>query len=98
MAGRIKWSKKATEDLQEILAYWRSRNKSNTYSKKLYKEIIQIIYLLDAYPYLGISTSDKFIRVKIFKSYKFFYEFKSKPITILGIWDTRQDPEELETL
>lgn len=100
MAGRIKWSKQATEDLHEILTYWRSRNKSSRYSKKLYIQIIQVIKILDAHPYLGLNTTDEFVRVKIFKTYKIFYEFEaeSHPIVILRIWDTRQDPEELEEL
>lgn len=72
MAGRIKWSLQATEDLQEIFSYWRRRNKSNRYGKKLNTEIKQVIKILYKYPYLGISTTDKLIRVKVFTTYKIF--------------------------
>lgn len=78
MSGRIKWSLQATEDLQEIFSYWRRRNKSNRYGKKLNTEIKQVIKILYKYPYLGISTTDNLIRVKVFKTYKIFYQFDSE--------------------
>ncbi len=96
MAGRIKWSTQATKDIEEILSYWNNRNKSSHYSKKLYAQIKQVIKLLKAHPNLGISTTDEHIRMKIFKSYKIFYELESNSITVLRIWNTRQDPKKID--
>ena len=35
MAKEIIWSETAQKDRKEILLYWKNRNKSSTYSKKL---------------------------------------------------------------
>jgi len=35
MAKQVIWSLRAQNDKKEILDYWRQRNKSNAYSKKL---------------------------------------------------------------
>ncbi len=98
MAGRIKWSIQATKDIQDILSYWNNRNKSTLYSKKLYARIKQVINLLIIHPALGTPTSDEHIRVKVFKSYKIFYEWESNTITILRIWNTSQDPKKIDRL
>ena len=46
MAKQVVWSLRAQADRKEILNYWRLRNKSNNYSKKLnqlFKESVRII-------------------------------------------------------
>ena len=61
--------------------YWRQRNKSNAYSKKLnelFKESIKII--LD-FPQIGKGT------------HEIIYEETETQIFILTIWDSRQDPD-----
>lgn len=53
MAKQVVWSLRAQNDRKDILNYWRQRNKSNTYSKKLnalFKEAIQIIQI---FPHIG---------------------------------------------
>ena len=39
MAKQVIWSLRAQNDKKEILDYWKQRNKSNTYSKKLKRVI-----------------------------------------------------------
>jgi|APIni6443716594_1056825.scaffolds.fasta_scaffold645902_1 addiction module RelE/StbE family toxin len=98
MAKQVIWSLRAQNDKKEILDYWRQRNKSNTYSKKLnelFKESIKII--LD-FPQIGKVTDDTKARIKIVRDYLIIYEETETQIFILTIWDSRQDPEKLEKI
>ena len=98
MAKQVIWSLRAQNDKKEILDYWRQRNKSNTYSKKLnelFKESIRII--LD-FPQIGKVTDDTKARIKIVRDYLIIYEETETQIFILTIWDSRQDPEKLKKI
>ena len=98
MAKKVIWSLRAQNDKKEILDYWRQRNKSNTYSKKLnelFKESIKII--LD-FPQIGKVTDDTKARIKIVRDYLIIYEETETQIFILTIWDSRQDPDKLKKI
>jgi toxin YoeB len=98
MAKQVIWSLRAQNDKKEILDYWRQRNKSNTYSKKLnelFKESIRII--LD-FPQIGKVTDDTKARIKIVRDYLIIYEETETQIFILTIWDSRQDPDKLKKI
>ena len=98
MAKQVIWSLRAQNDKKEILDYWRQRNKSNTYSKKLnelFKESIKII--LD-FPQIGKVTDDTKARIKIVRDYLIIYEETETQIFILTIWDSRQDPDKLKKI
>jgi toxin YoeB len=98
MAKQVIWSLRAQNDKKEILDYWRQKNKSNTYSKKLnelFKESIKII--LD-FPQIGKVTDDTKARIKIVKDYLIIYEETETQIFILTIWDSRQDPDNLKKI
>jgi plasmid stabilization system protein ParE len=98
MAKQVIWSLRAQNDKKEILDYWRQRNKSNTYSKKLnalFKESIRII--LD-FPQIGKVTDDTKARIKIVRDYLIIYEDTETQIFILTIWDSRQDPDKLKKI
>ena len=98
MAKQVIWSLRAQNDKKEILDYWRQRNKSNTYSKKLnelFKESIKII--LD-FPQIGKVTDDTKARIKIVRDYLIIYEETETQIFILTIWDSRQDPDRLKKI
>ena len=98
MVKQVIWSLRAQNDKKEILDYWRQRNKSNTYSKKLnelFKESIKII--LD-FPQIGKVTDDTKARIKIVRDYLIIYEETETKIFILTIWDSRQDPDRLKKI
>lgn len=98
MARQVIWSRRAQNDKKEILDYWRRRNKSNTYSKKLnelFKESIQIIV---DFPQIGKTTVESDTRIKIVRDYLIIYEETEMRILILTIWDSRQDPDKLKKL
>ena len=66
MAKRIIWSTNARTDLREILEYWKNRNKSSLYSKKLYSQIKELVSILANYPQLGRATKEDSVRVQNF--------------------------------
>lgn len=98
MAKKLIWSVRAQNDKKEILNYWRNRNKSNAYSKKLnelFKESVK--FILD-FPQIGKTTDDPKARIKIVKDYLIIYEETETQISILTIWDSRQNPDKLKEI
>lgn len=95
MVKQVVWSPRAHADRRNILDYWRRRNRSNTYSKKLNKLIKEAIQLIKEFPHIGKQTDDPSTRIKIVRDYLIFYEETPTQIRILTIWDYRQNPERL---
>ena len=96
MAKQVVWSLRAQEDRRNILTYWRQRNESISYSKKLnflFKEAVSII---GKFPQVGKLTDRQNVRVKVVRDYLIIYEDTETTIYILTIWNTRQDPNKLE--
>lgn len=89
------WSNKAKTKFFKILEYYTERNKSATYSKKLYKKISNELVLLKKQPELGIKTDYDEIRGLIVDDYILFYEVYPEKIVVHTIWDCRQNPESL---
>jgi hypothetical protein len=69
---KIIWSHRARIRLFEILDFYVDRNKTNTYSKKLYSRIIKELKLLTKQPELGIRTEVESVRGLIFGDYIIF--------------------------
>jgi toxin YoeB len=98
MAKQIVWSLKAQEDRKNILSYWRQRNGSAAYSKKLHFLFKEAINIISKFPQIGRPTDHRNVRVKVVRDYLIIYEDTEKAIYILAIWDSRQDPNKLEEL
>jgi addiction module RelE/StbE family toxin len=98
MAKQVIWSLRAQNDKKEILDYWRQRNKSNTYSKKLNELFKESIRIIIDFPQIGKVTDDTKARIKIVRDYLMIYEETETQIFILTIWDSRQDPEKLKKI
>jgi toxin YoeB len=96
MAKQVVWSLRAQAERKQILDYWRHRNKSNTYSKKLNQLLKESVKIISDFPQVGKSTDDPNTRIKIVKDYLIIYEETQTQIFILTIWDSRQDPEKLK--
>jgi plasmid stabilization system protein ParE len=92
---KIVWSYNAQKKLYEILEFYNERNKSTSYSKKLYSSFQKELKLLLKYPNLGIKTDLDGIRGLIVGAYILYYEDKGDLIIIHSIWDSRQDPNKL---
>jgi len=95
MAKQVVWSLRAQSDRKQILDYWRLRNRSNTYSRKLNQVFKESVEIIRDFPIIGKLTEDDNVRVKIIKDYLIFYEQTETKLIILTIWDSRQDPEKL---
>jgi hypothetical protein len=96
MAKReIVWARSSEIQLQEILEFYRNRNKSNVYSFKLYDKFVSELSKASRKPEIGIKTRLKNIRGLIIDDYILFYEIFPEKIVVLKVWDCRQDPEKL---
>lgn len=89
------WSQVATIKLFEILDYFRERNGSDVYSKKLYKKLVRASSVLPKQPYVGVKTDYDGIRALIVENYFLFYEHTDTQIIIHTVWDSRQNPNNL---
>ena len=56
---KIVWSNRAIKRLYGILEFYDQRNKSKTYSKKLYQLIHKQVKVLIKFPEIGLKTTDK---------------------------------------
>ena len=93
---KIVWSHRARITLYSILNYYAERNKSKSYSAKLYKKFHKEIRILKKYPDIGIRTEMENIRGLITGNYIIYYEITDISIIIHTIWDSRQNPDNLK--
>ncbi len=91
---KIEWSIEARLDLLDILNFYITRNKSATYSKKLYSKIHNSTKLIAKQPYIGTQTGIENVRAMITGDYQIIYEILDDKIYISMIWDCRRDPED----
>jgi len=92
---KIIWSQRATIKLFEILDFYTNRNKSKSYSTKLYKKFTKELNLLRKQPDLGRTTDDESVRGLIIEEFILFYEITEDRIIVHTVWDCRQNPEDL---
>jgi len=59
---KIEWSIEARSDLLDILDFYINRNKSATYSKKLYSKNHKSTRLIAKQPYIGSQTGIETVR------------------------------------
>jgi len=98
MAKHIIWSERAKADIRKILTYWKNRNKSNVYPKKLNRIFKESVLAIASSPFSGKRTDYTNVKVKIVRDYKIFFDETETTIEILTIWDTRQDPDKLKNI
>ena len=90
---KIIWSVNAVEVKKNIFKYWNNRNKSTVYSKKLDRIFKETLTRMTSFSEGSITTSYKNIRMVLVRDYYIIFEITDKAITVLDIWDTRQNPE-----
>jgi plasmid stabilization system protein ParE len=98
MAKQVIWSLRAQQDRKEILNYWRLRTKSSAYSQKLNELFKESVKFIADFPQIGKPTNDNNARVKIVRDYLIIYEESATQISILTIWDSRQNPDKLKKI
>jgi plasmid stabilization system protein ParE len=95
MAKRIIWTNRADRTFSKILEFYIERNGSNTYSRKLDKEIQSLLSVLSKQPLLGFKTEKDNYRILIRSCFKIVYEIDDNQLIIHLVWDCRQNPKEL---
>lgn len=74
MAKEVVWSLRARDERKHILQYWRLRNKSSAFSRKLNQLFAESVKIITDFPQIGKLTDDPNIRIKIVKDYLIAYE------------------------
>lgn len=92
---KLIWSKNAVVQLHEVLMFYKQRNKSSSYSIKLYNRFNLELDKLLTRPELGVKTKIEKIRGLIVSNYVLYYEISDQYITFLKVWDCRQNPDKL---
>ena len=90
---KIVWSNRAKTRLYGILEFYIKRNKSNTYSIKLYRLLHKEVKILLKFPEIGLKTTEDTTKGLIIGDYIIYYEITHDKIIIHTIWDSRQDPD-----
>ncbi|MFC2137763.1 type II toxin-antitoxin system RelE/ParE family toxin [Bacteroidota bacterium] len=92
---KIIWSNRAKIKLYKILEFYIERNKSKSYSIKLYNKFNKELKLLLKHPDVGIKTEIDTVRGLIIDEFILYYEIENDNIIIHMVWDCRQNPEDL---
>jgi plasmid stabilization system protein ParE len=92
---KIFWTKNAINQRNYVLEYWAKRNKSNSFSKKLYIKINDRTSILSLQPEVGKIVNFPNTRTISMGHYSIFYKFQENKIIITAFWDNRQDPNKL---
>jgi plasmid stabilization system protein ParE len=92
---KIIWSHRSRIKLLMILEFYSERNKSKTYSKKLYTKFNKELSLLLKQPEIGIKTELDAVRGLIVDEFILFYEVTTEMIIVHTLWDSRQNPTDL---
>ena len=92
---KVVWSHRARIRLLMIIEFYTERNKSKTYSKKLYTNFNKELSLLLKQPDIGVKTELEAVRGLIVDEFILFYEVKTKMIIVHTLWDSRQNPSDL---
>lgn len=98
MVKSVVWTQKAQQERKDILSYWKHRNQSNDYSKKLNQLFRIATQLIARHPDLGMLTDYNKVRVKTVNDYLLFYKNEEQQIIVLTIWDSRRNPEKLDVI
>ena len=91
-ARKVVWTIFAKQSRTSIFLYWNNRNKSTIYSRKLNILFQESLKQLQLFPESTIESTEKNIRLQIASHFYLIYLVSDEQITILDIWDTRQNP------
>jgi hypothetical protein len=95
---KIIWSTHASIDMVEIMNYYTQRNKSNEYSKKLYKSIQLKLKTLDFSIALPKRTSDKKLFYFTLNHIFVNFDIHNNDLDILLVIDDRRNPESINRI
>ena len=92
----LRWSFRAENNLNEILAFYMKRNGSSVYGDKLKVRITKVLNGIVSNPYSGQKHGKRGFRFVVVKPFQIFYRVTKTEIRISVVWDTRRDPKTLK--
>ena len=92
---KIIWSPRSGVDLIGIMEFYERRNGNINYSRKIYARIRKSLLILKQFPGIGAKTDIENIRNLILGDFCVFYKTDKELIEIIAIWDSRQNPNNL---
>jgi len=92
---KIIWSPRSEIDIYQILVFYGERNGNYNYSRKIYAQIRRSVLVLKQFPGIGVQTDIKNVKNLILGDFNVFYRFENKSIEIVAVWDSKQNPENL---
>jgi toxin YoeB len=95
---RISWLQDADLDMFEIMRYYTQKNKSKTYSTKLYREIKEELETLDFSIALPQKTSVENLFYFTHNHISVFFSFQNNTIFVKIVIDDRRDPKSIKKL
>ena len=93
---KVVWAPIANKQMCLILAYWKERNGSDVFPKKLYNKINAHIKVISTFPLSGKLVFSDNVRKIILGDFSIIYSVKNDTITILYFWDNRQEPQQFK--
>ncbi|TRX33483.1 type II toxin-antitoxin system RelE/ParE family toxin [Flavobacterium sp. ZT3R18] len=95
---KVSWLREAELDMFEITRYYTQRNKSKTYSTKLYREIKEELRTLDFSIALPQRTSVENLFYFTYNHISVFFSFENNTIFVKIVIDDRRDPKSINKL
>ena len=96
MAKKIEWTETSIQDRDRMYHFLSDQNKTDSYRKKVEILFNEAAKLISQFPDIGTETDYPDLRVKVVRSYKLFYINDVDRIQIVRVWDSRQNPSEIE--
>ena len=87
----IVWSRRAHQEVLQILAFYNNRNKSSVYSDKLFGELEEVLKSISKNAFLRRLANNKTTRLFPFGNFIIFYEIYEDEILFASFWDNRQN-------
>ena len=97
MVFEIIWSPRAVNDFENIIAYLET-NWSEKTVREYSERVDKVVSIISKMPYLypKISRRKNIRKCLVVKQNALYFRVKKKTVTILAIYDTRQNPKKLK--
>lgn len=102
MGVRVLWTDSALSQLEDIYDYYKIKA-SPRIAKKLVKTLIEETIVLESNPLIGakeslLSKRPYEYRFLLKNNYKIIYRFNKNLISIISVFDCRQNPKKIEKI
>lgn len=92
MARVIEFSVRSTKQLQKILSFYDERNGSDTYSRRLVKNLMDDLQLMAKMPMASSPSTHSNVRFFYLMGFTIIFRFSTKKLTVLSIRSSCRKP------